>query len=49
MNNIAESSISRIYKHLTDKYTFIIISSFRRENHLKVNLYNHLKLKEVFR
>ena len=49
MNNIAESSISRIYKHLTDKYTCAIISAFRGENPLKVNLDNHLKLKEEVR
>lgn len=42
---IVETSISRIYKHLTDKYTCAIISAFRGENPLKVNLERHLQLK----
>ena len=47
--NIVESSISRIYKHLTDKYTCAIISAFRGENPLKVNLDRHLELKKDVR
>lgn len=42
---IVETSTSRIYKHLTDKYTCAIISAFRGENPLKVNLERHLQLK----
>ena len=49
MSSIVESSISRIYKHLTDKYTCAIISAFRGENPLKVNLERHLQLKSDVR
>ena len=47
--NIVETSTSRIYKHLTDKYTCAIISAFRGENPLKVNLERHLQLKSDVR
>ena len=49
MKIIVESSTSRIYKHLTDEYSCAIISAFRGENPLKVNLDRHLELKKDVR